>query len=288
MSDENQSPDDTQGNGPTDDDPEGTHRGGAQDRLRPGDPVDIYELGLIYDVDVDDELGKVQIRMTLTSPLPGRRDAARPRSRPKVRGVEGVGDVSSTSSGTRPGRSNASRRPPSSRWGSRSRMASTGRQRKPRHLGPDYASQWQDAGMARAYVRRPPYPEETFDILQSLLAPGCPSAVLDVGAGTGDLARPLSLEIDRVDAVEPSAAMIDVGRHRTSHGHAANLRWIQAPIEAAELDPPYGLAVAGESIHWTNWNAAFPRIREALAPEAVFAIVGRQVVGFRGPTSCEG
>ncbi len=52
-------------------------------------PVDIYELGLIYRVDVDDR-GGVDVQMTLTSPacpvagsLPGEVEA-------KVRGVSGV------------------------------------------------------------------------------------------------------------------------------------------------------------------------------------------------------
>lgn len=145
---------------------------------------------------------------------------------------------------------------------------------KPRHLGPDYGSQWQDAAMARVYRHRPPYPEETLDVLASLLDDDAPSCVLDVGAGTGDLARHLALRIDRVDAVEPSAAMIRVGK-TLEGGEAANLRWIEAPIEAAPLDGPYGLAVAGESIHWTNWDVALPRIRDVLAPGAVFAIAGR-------------
>ena len=153
-------------------------------------------------------------------------------------------------------------------------MTTQPREGKPRHLGPDYASQWQDEAMARAYVRRPPYPDETFEILTSLIAESATAAVLDVGAGTGDLARPLAACVERVDAVEPSAAMIDVGRQQ-EHGRAANLRWLEAPIEAAELAPPYGLAVAGESIHWTNWDAAFRRIATALAPGAVFAIVER-------------
>lgn len=55
-------------------------------------PVNIYELGLIYEIDVD-EHGFVDIDMTLTSPacpvagsLPG--DVER-----KVRGVPGVSDV---------------------------------------------------------------------------------------------------------------------------------------------------------------------------------------------------
>ncbi len=55
-------------------------------------PVDIYELGLIYDVDVA-EGGKVDVRMTLTSPacpvagsLPGEVET-------KVRTVAGVTDA---------------------------------------------------------------------------------------------------------------------------------------------------------------------------------------------------
>jgi FeS assembly SUF system protein len=55
-------------------------------------PVNIYELGLIYDIDVDED-GTVDIEMTLTSPacpvagsLPGQVEA-------KVREVEGVTDV---------------------------------------------------------------------------------------------------------------------------------------------------------------------------------------------------
>jgi FeS assembly SUF system protein len=55
-------------------------------------PVDIYELGLIYDVEIGDA-GDVRIRMTLTSPacpvagsLPGDVQA-------KVQSVEGVNNV---------------------------------------------------------------------------------------------------------------------------------------------------------------------------------------------------
>ncbi|MBT5107063.1 MAG: SUF system Fe-S cluster assembly protein [Rhodospirillaceae bacterium] len=55
-------------------------------------PVDIYELGLIYDCDID-AAGEVDIKMTLTAPtcpvagiLPGQVAEA-------VAGVEGVGEV---------------------------------------------------------------------------------------------------------------------------------------------------------------------------------------------------
>ena len=46
--------------------------GGVRDALRtvydPEIPVNIYELGLIYEIKIDDEAGKVDIVMTLTTP----------------------------------------------------------------------------------------------------------------------------------------------------------------------------------------------------------------------------
>jgi FeS assembly SUF system protein len=55
-------------------------------------PVDIWELGLIYDLDVD-EAGAVKIRMTLTSPMCPVAETLPPEVETKARGVEGVSDV---------------------------------------------------------------------------------------------------------------------------------------------------------------------------------------------------
>jgi FeS assembly SUF system protein len=55
-------------------------------------PVDIWELGLIYDLDVD-ETGRVAIRMTLTSPMCPVAETLPPEVEAKARGVEGVSDV---------------------------------------------------------------------------------------------------------------------------------------------------------------------------------------------------
>jgi FeS assembly SUF system protein len=55
-------------------------------------PVDIYELGLVYDVSVD-EGGKVGIRMTLTSPMCPAAEMLPPEVETKARGVEGVSSV---------------------------------------------------------------------------------------------------------------------------------------------------------------------------------------------------
>ena len=55
-------------------------------------PVDIYELGLIYDVDVDED-GGVKVRMTLTSPMCPVAETLPPEVEAKARGVTGVTDV---------------------------------------------------------------------------------------------------------------------------------------------------------------------------------------------------
>jgi len=55
-------------------------------------PVDIYELGLIYGVEVDDA-GDVNIVMTLTTPMCPAAEILPPEVEAKARTVEGVADV---------------------------------------------------------------------------------------------------------------------------------------------------------------------------------------------------
>jgi FeS assembly SUF system protein len=52
-------------------------------------PVDIYDLGLIYKIDVDLE-NKVNIQMTLTSPMCPVAGSLPPEVESKVRNIEGV------------------------------------------------------------------------------------------------------------------------------------------------------------------------------------------------------
>ena len=55
-------------------------------------PVDIYELGLIYELEVD-EGGSAHIIMTLTSPMCPVAETLPPEVEAKAREVEGVSDV---------------------------------------------------------------------------------------------------------------------------------------------------------------------------------------------------
>jgi SAM-dependent methyltransferase len=132
---------------------------------------------------------------------------------------------------------------------------------------------FRDQSVAEAYPNRPPYPTAIFDLLADLIV-DTPRAVLDVGCGTGDVARPLAARVERVDAVDISEAMIAQGR-RQPGGDAPNLIWIHATVEEAPLSPPYALITAGESLHWFDWEAVFPRFADALMPNGVLALIGR-------------
>jgi SAM-dependent methyltransferase len=144
---------------------------------------------------------------------------------------------------------------------------------KPTHLGPQYAAQFQDAAIVAAYPTRPPYPAEVYERLRALLV--APAVALDMGCGTGDIARRLAPLVERLDAVDISAGMIAAGQ-RLPGGGAPNLRWLVGAMEDAPLNPPYGLIVAGESLHWMDWAVVLPRLREALALDARLVIVARQ------------
>jgi SAM-dependent methyltransferase len=146
---------------------------------------------------------------------------------------------------------------------------------KPELYSSHYGAWFQDPLVVEAYPARPPYPSAVFQQLIELIR-NAPANVLDVGCGPGDLARPLAPLVERVDAVDASAAMLDAGRG-SAGGNAPNLRWIHSRVEDAPplLRPPYALITAGESLHWLDWDVAMPLFARLLASEGVLAIVER-------------
>lgn len=147
---------------------------------------------------------------------------------------------------------------------------------KPGHLRSEFAAQFSDASVAVHYHLRPPYPEEVFTILTNLIVDS-PREVLDVGTGTGEIARRLIDVVDRVDAVDPSVAMIEMGREMPG-GRSAKISWITGFAEDAPLATTYALITAGASLHWMNWDIVLPRFRDVLTKRGVLAIVDNEVV----------
>jgi SAM-dependent methyltransferase len=144
---------------------------------------------------------------------------------------------------------------------------------KPAHLGACYASQFEDEGVEDAYPLRPPYPDETYCVLERL-AVGASRRILDLGAGTGDLARPLAARGWTVDAVDVSARMIAKGRTLVG-GDSPLVRWRVGRAEHVPPESPYALVVAGQAFPWFDWDVVLERCRSALAPDGVVALVER-------------
>jgi SAM-dependent methyltransferase len=135
------------------------------------------------------------------------------------------------------------------------------------------ATAFQQQSVVDRYEYRPPYPAETFEILGDLIRDQ-PRAVLDVGTGAGDIARPMLAFADRVDAVDWSDAMIAKGRALPG-GREPRLRWIQGRMEDVALDPPYALFTAGGSLHWMDRAVVLPRLASMRTAHAYLALVNR-------------
>ena len=142
---------------------------------------------------------------------------------------------------------------------------------RPRQYWNDYASRFKNRSLAETYELRPPYPDETYGILLSLLGEP-PGRVLDVGCGPGKIARTLVNHVDGVDAVDFSQEMIRVGKSLANSNHS-NLRWINGPVEKVQLYPLYTMITAGASIHWMEWSVVFPKFKEVLTTDGYLVII---------------
>lgn len=134
-----------------------------------------------------------------------------------------------------------------------------------------YAERFQDRSVVERYHLRPTYPSETFDILKDLMVDE-PHVVLDVGCGTGNIARRLVEHAEHIDAVDISEPMLDCARTLPG-GDSPKIRWLHGRAEEIDAHPPYTLITAGESLHWMDWGVALPRFARFLAPQGVLAIL---------------
>lgn len=129
---------------------------------------------------------------------------------------------------------------------------------------------FQDPDVVDCYRHRPDYPVALLQRLAALAQNR--RALLDLGCGPGKIGRPLTTGFERVDAIDPSPAMIDLGRSLPG-GRASNLTWIVGPGERARMPhAPYDLVAAGASIHWMDQPRVFSRLAR-LTPRSTIAIV---------------
>jgi SAM-dependent methyltransferase len=142
---------------------------------------------------------------------------------------------------------------------------------RPAHLTRHNASTFQLDSVVANYHLRTPYPPAVAPFLLGLMPPER-GAVLELGCGTGEITRTLAPHVGRIDAVDVSEPMLAAARDMPGGGHRV-IRWIHGRVEDVALVGPYALAVAGDALHWMEWDVVLPRIRDALAPGAHLAIV---------------
>jgi SAM-dependent methyltransferase len=145
-------------------------------------------------------------------------------------------------------------------WGTRFRL----------HLAsanfPDNIQRFGDRETARRYdtSNREKFAQRIEDTLADL-NPGPESRILDIGAGPGTLAIPLSKRAREICAVEPAQGMVAVLRERLDKEKISNIRVIPIPwedVDAQDLDPPYDCVLAALSLGMEDLRAAVKKMQE--------------------------
>ena len=116
---------------------------------------------------------------------------------------------------------------------------------------------------AEEYERvRPEYPPAAVDLVVSRLGLGPESVVLDLGAGTGKLTRPLVERFPRVIAVEPDPGMRAVLTRDTEAYRVLGGKAEAIPLDDACVDA----VLVGEAFHWFDTGPALEEIARVLRP----------------------
>lgn len=122
---------------------------------------------------------------------------------------------------------------------------------------------WDYTELARHYERRAPYAESALRALFALMQLPAGSACIDIGAGTGRMTAALVAERLHVIAVEPNAAMRDIGRLQVPQAH-----WLAARGEATGLpDLSAQLITFGSSFNVLPAAQALGEAARLLVPE---------------------
>lgn len=120
--------------------------------------------------------------------------------------------------------------------------------------------------LVRCYASRPPYAPALYRSLLAKVAGR--RRALDLGCGTGKIARVLADHFRQVVALDSSAAMLAAGQEADAGRHG-NIVWTRARAEDYEWASRFDLVAAGSSIHWLEHSRVFPKLAECTKALAV-------------------
>jgi SAM-dependent methyltransferase len=128
-----------------------------------------------------------------------------------------------------------------------------------------FAIEWDYGDVARAFLKRPAYAPAAIDAVLCASAASVGTRVCDVGAGTGNLTRPLLAAGLAVVALEPNAAMRALGRRRTAG--ESRLAWVAARAEATGVRAAtFDLVTFGSSFNCVDQPRALRECARILRP----------------------
>jgi len=130
---------------------------------------------------------------------------------------------------------------------------------------------------------RPGYPPALFDLIAERLALPTDAAVVDLGAGTGKVARSAAARGWHVTAVDPGEPMLEVLR-RVSAAEQLEVATVRASAEATGLPSrSFDAALAGEAYHWFDARVALAEMARIVRPGGGIAFFWNSVEEDHSP-----
>tara|TARA_Y100000287_G_C14185561_1_gene337313 strand:- start:97 stop:906 length:810 start_codon:yes stop_codon:yes gene_type:complete len=129
------------------------------------------------------------------------------------------------------------------------------------------------------------FPDATFDALQDLGVGESGQTLLDLGCGTGTLARGFASRECVVTGVDLDQRMLDEAS-RLGHDEELDITWRQGPAENTELPSNFFDAVtAGQCWHWFDQEKAITECARLLKPNGKLALCWFDWIPLQGTAS---
>jgi len=129
---------------------------------------------------------------------------------------------------------------------------------------------WDYTDLAESYDKRPGYSDSAIKEMIMTMGMAHGNNVLDLGAGTGKLTRPLSVFGLNITAIEPNDAMLSFGKKNTHNKD--NVKWVKAAAEDLPIDDNTVDAVfMGSSFNVVDQQKCLKEIYRVLKPKGRFA-----------------
>ncbi|HYE78930.1 MAG TPA: class I SAM-dependent methyltransferase [bacterium] len=115
-------------------------------------------------------------------------------------------------------------------------------------------------------THRPGFPDELFDRLQGFRIGRPGQRILDLGTGTGTMARGFARKAAEVIGLDRSPELL-AQAERLARQLELNIRWVQGTAEETGLpEGAFDVVSAGQCWHWFDRSAAAREVRRLLAP----------------------